>query len=59
MGAPRIGLDDSRLLELELRQYRNPVDQANAEKLARDRNRVRIPDPSPQPKQAPLFQEAP
>lgn len=59
MTAPRLGLDEQRALELELRSYRNPVDQANAEKLARDRCRVRVPDPNPPPKQAALFEVNP
>lgn len=51
----RVGLDDSKLLELELRSYGNPVDQANAEKLARARCRVTVPTLAAEPRNLDLF----
>lgn len=56
---PALGLDDSRALELELRSYRNPVDQQNAEKLARARCRVSVPTLDPPARQAALFEVIP
>jgi hypothetical protein len=37
-------LDESRALELDLRRSRIPADRENAEKLARFRHRVTVPE---------------
>lgn len=57
MSTPRIGLEDSRALELELRAYGNAVDQENAEKLARARCRVDVPRLEREPRTLELFGE--